>query len=110
MYIQQAHGISQHKDRNSNLQTSSLSELLASEEAQRIREGFVHNRVVHPYCRHCLGSPNRLKAVAKGLASIYLFKWRGFEPSRVKRVALRIGPEAYPGYHRVPEARLETLR
>jgi sulfatase maturation enzyme AslB (radical SAM superfamily) len=71
-----------------NLKAATLSELLASPRAAAIREGFAHNRVAHPYCQRCPGSPHRAKAVLKGLASIYLFKWRRFEPARVQRIPL----------------------
>jgi sulfatase maturation enzyme AslB (radical SAM superfamily) len=71
-----------------NLRSHSLAELLASEKAEAIREGFRQNKIIHPYCQRCIGSPNPLKAWFKGLASIYLFKWLDFEPARVKQVPL----------------------
>ena len=71
-----------------NLATSSLAALLASKEAQAIRTGFQKMKIVHPYCQRCVGSPNRVKALFKGLASIYLFKLIEFQPARVKEVAL----------------------
>jgi sulfatase maturation enzyme AslB (radical SAM superfamily) len=71
-----------------NLRSHSLAELLASEKAEAIREGFRQNKIVHPYCQRCIGSPNLLKAWFKGLASIYLFKWLDFQPAKVKQVPL----------------------
>ncbi len=71
-----------------NLNNSSLSGILSSEKAQAIREGFGKMKVVHPYCQRCIGSPNRVKALFKGLMSIYLFRMLSFQPARVKEVAL----------------------
>ncbi len=71
-----------------NLRNASLVELLSSEKAEAIRQGFRQNKVVHPYCQRCIGSPNPLKAWFKGLMSIYLFEWLDFQPARVKQVPL----------------------
>lgn len=71
-----------------NLRSNPLAAMLASDQAEAIRAGFRQNRIVHPYCQRCIGSPNLLKAWFKGLMSIYLFKGLGFEPARVKRVPL----------------------
>ena len=66
-----------------------LGELLASPRAQAIREGLSPQ----PPGASLLpalpeGSPNPVKAAFKGLASIYLFKWRRFQPARVVRIPL----------------------
>jgi MoaA/NifB/PqqE/SkfB family radical SAM enzyme len=71
-----------------NVRDESLASLLAGEKAQAIRDGFARNKVVHPYCQRCVGSPNPVKALFKGLASIYLFRVLRFEPARVKEVPL----------------------
>jgi MoaA/NifB/PqqE/SkfB family radical SAM enzyme len=71
-----------------NLRTESLGALLSSERVQAIREGFERMQVVHPYCQRCIGGTNRIKALFKGLGSIYLFKLLEFQPARVKEVAL----------------------
>ncbi len=71
-----------------NLRNHSVAELLASEKAEAIRDGFRQNKIVHPYCQRCIGSPNPLKAWFKGLMSIYLFKWLDFQPARVRQVRL----------------------
>jgi MoaA/NifB/PqqE/SkfB family radical SAM enzyme len=71
-----------------NLATSSLASMLSSQNTQAIRSGFNRLRVVHPYCQRCLGSTNRLKAVAKGLASICLFRILDFRPAKVKESPL----------------------
>jgi MoaA/NifB/PqqE/SkfB family radical SAM enzyme len=67
-----------------NLATLSLASMLSSQSAQAIRSGFNRLRVVHPYCQRCIGSTNRLKAVAKGLVSICLFRILDFQPAKVK--------------------------
>jgi MoaA/NifB/PqqE/SkfB family radical SAM enzyme len=76
-----------------NLYTESLGAMLMSEKAQAIREGFARMQIVDPYCRRCVGSPNPVKAIAKGLVSIYLFRLLGFQPAgRVKEVPLLLPP------------------
>ncbi len=71
-----------------SLYMHTLAELLSSEEAHAIRQGFRQNRIVHPYCQRCIGSPNRVKALFKGLISIYLFRWLDFQPARARQVPL----------------------
>ncbi len=71
-----------------NLNANSLDALLSSQKARTIREGFQRMKIVHPYCQRCVGSPNRVKALFKGLASIYLFKLIDFQPAKVKEVTL----------------------
>ncbi|MFC1884079.1 radical SAM/SPASM domain-containing protein [Thermodesulfobacteriota bacterium] len=57
-----------------SLTDSRITSLLNSERARSIAEGFSNYRVIHPYCRKCLGSSNRLMSVIKGISSIFLFK------------------------------------
>jgi sulfatase maturation enzyme AslB (radical SAM superfamily) len=71
-----------------NLNADSLDALLSSPKAKAIRAGFQRMKIVHPYCQRCVGSPNRVKALFKGLASIYLFKLIDFQPAKVKEVTL----------------------
>jgi hypothetical protein len=71
-----------------NLRTESLAVLLSSDKARRIREGFEEMKIVHPYCQRCFGSTNRVKALFKGLASIYFFRMLKFQPAEVKQVAM----------------------
>jgi MoaA/NifB/PqqE/SkfB family radical SAM enzyme len=71
-----------------NLRAESLGALLSSERVRAIREGFERMQVVHPYCQRCIGGTNPIKALFKGLGSIYLFKLLEFQPARVKQVAL----------------------
>ena len=71
-----------------NVQKESLYNILTSKKAQAIRDGFKRFKVVHPYCRRCLGSPNKLKAIFKGLASIYAFKILKIKPTRPKEARL----------------------
>jgi sulfatase maturation enzyme AslB (radical SAM superfamily) len=75
-----------------NLNQQPLAAILTSEKANAIREGFAHNRVVDPYCQRCIGSTNPVKAMLKGLGSIYLFKWLKFQPSQAREIPLL--PEA----------------
>ncbi|MHB8068168.1 MAG: radical SAM protein [Desulfobaccales bacterium] len=59
------------------VQDSSLVALLESDIMRRVIRGFARNRVVHPYCQRCLGSPSRIATWLKGLGSIYLFRRLG---------------------------------
>ena len=69
-----------------NLRTESLAALLSSDKARTIRQGFDEMKIVHPYCQRCFGSTNRIKALFKGLASIYFFRMLKFQPAKVKEV------------------------
>jgi|GEM_PF-1661756 len=71
-----------------NIRYDSLGSLLSSKKAETIREGYKKNKIVDPICQRCFGSARRLKAVMKGLISIYLFKWFKFQPPLVKKVLL----------------------
>jgi len=71
-----------------NLRSAALPALLAGRPAQTIRDGFARMRVIHPHCRRCMGATSSVKALAKGLASIYLFKLLAFQPAHVREVAL----------------------
>ena len=73
-----------------NLRDRPLREMLGSERARRIRDGFRAMKVVDPYCRRCLGGSTRLRAFAKGLISVYLFKFLKFRPARVDEVEIRV--------------------
>ncbi len=65
-----------------NLREDSLAEILASQAAESIREGFRQMWIVHPHCQHCLGGTNVWKTMFKSVASIYLFKGLSFRPAR----------------------------
>ncbi len=52
-----------------NLKESSLAEILHSPELERIARAFRRGRLVHPYCRRCLGSHSRLGSWIKPAAS-----------------------------------------
>lgn len=75
-----------------NLHISTLGDLLCSQRAEAIREGFQRMRVTNPYCQRCLGSTNPVKALLKGLGSIYLFKVRDFRPGNIQNEVL-LNPE-----------------
>ena len=60
-----------------NFKDVPLTEFLATEEVQRVARGFNRFRVLHPYCKQCLGDRNILNAVVKQIGSICYFKfWR----------------------------------
>ncbi len=71
-----------------NLGEHALAELLLSKPAQDVREAMAHNKLVHPYCRRCLGSTNPAWTLVKGMGSVYLFRVMGFRPASVKEVPL----------------------
>ncbi|MEW5743877.1 MAG: radical SAM protein [Nitrospirota bacterium] len=53
-----------------NLHESSLKEILSSAEVGRIVEGFKRFRLVHPYCRRCMGSRSFASWLVKPAASV----------------------------------------
>jgi len=53
-----------------NLNDSSLLEILQSTQLEEIIRGFRKGRLVHPYCRRCLGSSSRLNSIIKPVASV----------------------------------------
>jgi len=71
-----------------NIKTQSLSDILSSDKAMAIREGFDKMTVTHEYCQRCLGSANRMKLFIKSLAAIYLFRVIKFHPGSVKEINL----------------------
>lgn len=58
-----------------NFSKTSLKDYLESEEVQRVVKGFNRFRVIHPYCKQCLGEKNLLNAIVKQIGSIVYFKW-----------------------------------
>ncbi|MCL5063115.1 MAG: SPASM domain-containing protein, partial [Nitrospirae bacterium] len=57
-----------------NLKEASLREILSSEELRRIIEGFKKFKVVHPYCKRCLGSKSRASWLLKPVVSVLALK------------------------------------
>jgi MoaA/NifB/PqqE/SkfB family radical SAM enzyme len=57
-----------------NLHTSSLNEVLSSNELGEIIKGFKRFRVFHPYCKRCLGSNTVSSWLFKPLVSIITLK------------------------------------
>lgn len=57
-----------------NLHNASLREVLSSDELREIIEGFKKFRVVHPYCKRCLGSKTVLSWLVKPAVSILALK------------------------------------
>ncbi len=57
-----------------NYRSTSLVEYLADPVVQGTVKAFNRYRVVHPYCRECLGDRNLLNALVKQVGSIAYFK------------------------------------
>ncbi|MBI5203327.1 MAG: radical SAM protein [Nitrospirae bacterium] len=57
-----------------NLHNSSLKDILSSDELGRIIEGFRKYRVIHPYCKKCLGSKSAASWLLKPVVSIMALK------------------------------------
>jgi MoaA/NifB/PqqE/SkfB family radical SAM enzyme len=53
-----------------NLRNSSLKEVLSSDELGKIMDGFKRFQLVHPYCRHCLGSKSLVSWFVKPAALV----------------------------------------
>jgi len=53
-----------------NLHNSSLKEILSSDELGRIIDGFKQFRLVHPFCKRCLGSKSLSSWLVKPVASV----------------------------------------
>ena len=58
-----------------NYSSTSIQEYLQKGMVQDIVKGFRFFRVVHPYCKQCLGDRNILNAFVKQFGSILYFKW-----------------------------------
>jgi MoaA/NifB/PqqE/SkfB family radical SAM enzyme len=57
-----------------NLHESSMEEVLSSDILGEILDGFKKYRVVHPYCKRCLGSPSVMSWMFKPAASVLAMK------------------------------------
>ena len=57
-----------------NLEEAPLLEILNSPSLHRIMKGFHRGKILHPYCRKCLGSSTRLGSLVKPVATILGFK------------------------------------
>jgi MoaA/NifB/PqqE/SkfB family radical SAM enzyme len=53
-----------------NIKDSSLLEIFKSPELKEIMEGFQTNRLIHPYCKRCLGSTSRIGHLLKPSLSV----------------------------------------
>ncbi|RJQ51676.1 MAG: radical SAM protein [Nitrospiraceae bacterium] len=58
-----------------NCGDTSIADYLGKEAVQEVVKGFNSFRVVHPYCKQCLGDRNLLNAFVKQIGSIVYFKW-----------------------------------
>jgi radical SAM protein with 4Fe4S-binding SPASM domain len=57
------------KTKVGNVKDSSLEEILSSRQVGEIVKGFSKMRLVHPYCKRCLGSKSRISWLFKPLVS-----------------------------------------
>lgn len=69
-----------------NLGNSSLEEVLSSSELGKIMKGFRRLQLVHPYCRHCLGSTSLASWLFKPVLSATVLK--ALKPFFYKRLKL----------------------
>lgn len=69
-----------------NLYESTLKEILSSNELGKIIEGFRKFKVVHPYCKRCLGSKSLASWLFKPIISIMAIKV--LRPFFYKRIRL----------------------
>ena len=58
-----------------NYNDTSILDYLSKEEVQRVVKGFRKFRVLHPYCKQCLGDKKLLNSIIKQAGSIVYFKW-----------------------------------
>jgi len=58
-----------------NFKDTPILKYLGQEEVQKVVRGFNRYRVLHPYCKQCLGDRNVLNALVKQIGSIVYFKW-----------------------------------
>ena len=54
-----------------NLHHESLKEVLCKEELGKIMEGFRQFRLVHPFCKYCLGGKNIFSWLTKPITTIF---------------------------------------
>lgn len=69
---------------------TSIMDIIQSDKATSIMEGFSKYKIVHPYCQKCLGGSNKVSNFFKGLLSVYIFKYwvkhrRGINYSLVEK-------------------------
>ncbi len=69
-----------------NLNNASLKEILSSEEVEKILKGFSRFRLVHPHCKHCLGSKSLAAWLLKPIISVTVLK--ALKPFFYKRTRL----------------------
>lgn len=69
-----------------NLNGSTLRDVLSSDEVGRIMAGFRRLRLVHPYCRRCLGSGSFASWLVRPIADALVLK--GLKPFFYKRSRL----------------------
>ena len=69
-----------------NLTESTLLEVLSSEMVKSIVEGFKRYKLVHPYCRRCLGSRSLVSWLVKPVVSVLALKT--FKPLLYRKTRL----------------------
>jgi len=58
-----------------NYHDTPIHDYLNKEAIQEVVKGFQSFRVVHPYCKQCLGDRNILNAIVKQIGSLVYFRW-----------------------------------
>lgn len=58
-----------------NYKDTSIKEYLGKEMVQDVVKGFNRFRVIHPYCKQCLGDRIFFNTLVKQIGSIIYFKW-----------------------------------
>lgn len=58
-----------------NYNDTPIQDYLSKEVVQKVVRGFRRFRVLHPYCKQCLGDKNMLNSLVKQVGSIVYFKW-----------------------------------
>jgi hypothetical protein len=58
-----------------NFSDTPITSYLGKEEVQEVVKGFNRFRVIHPYCKQCLGDRSYLNSFVKQIGSIVYFKW-----------------------------------
>lgn len=58
-----------------NFRSTPIQDYLRKEVVQDVVKGFKRFRVIHTYCKECLGDRNLINALVKQIGSIVYFKW-----------------------------------
>lgn len=58
-----------------NFKQTAIIDYLKSEAVQKTAKGFQRFRIMHPYCRKCIGDKNLLNTIVRQIGSICYFKF-----------------------------------